>query len=191
LSVYGRRAGNQLRTLGSFVGITSFPGLRETPARFHNAFHLAALVLAFAREEQPLPALFELTISALRLLEEADDDEAQALGLGYEAMVLTHLGFGPELTRCVECERPARNIQVTRLSGLRGGLLCRNCRHRDQRAVQVSGLAVASLVGLCSGPLVRALGLPPDPRLRREIRGALDGWTTTVLDRPLRTARHV
>lgn len=188
VTLYARRPGTELRTLGSFVGISHFPGLRETPARFHAAAHAAALVLAFAREEQPLPELFELTVSLLRLLEEAGDDAAQALALGYEAMLLRHLGFGPELTRCVKCERPARNIRVTRLSPARGGLLCRVCSPDDARAARLSGLAVASLVGLSEGPLTRTAGLPVDRELRAELREALDRWTTYVLDRPLRTA---
>jgi len=101
LGVYARRPGAGLRTLASFRAQTNFPELRRRLSRFHAAEHARALVLAFAREEQAAEDLFELTVSLLRLLEAADDDEAVALGLGFEAMLLGLSGFAPELTRCV------------------------------------------------------------------------------------------
>jgi len=191
LVLYGRRGTNQLRTLASFTGITQFAGLRRRLGRFHNAIHASALLLGFAREEQPHPDLFELTVSLLRLLEQADDDDADALGLAYETMLLRLVGFHPELTRCVECGRAARNITRTRLSPRHGGLLCRGCRSADPEAAALTGRAVASLVGLGRGPLARATGLPADRRLRHELREGLDRWTTAVLDRPLRTAQYL
>lgn len=191
LELYSRRAGADLRTLGSFQTREVFPGLRKSLARFHAACHVAGLLLAFTREELPLPALYSLSISVLRLLAEADRDDAEALLLGFEAMLLTYSGHAPELTRCVVCERPARRVVSARLSPLLGGLLCRRCRGRARDGVEVTGESVACLARLAEGPLVRATGLPPRVELRAMLRRALDAWTTTVLDRPLRTAAFV
>ena len=187
LGLYPRRPGAGLRTLASFRVVTHFPGLRRRLPRFHAAEHARALVLAFAREEQACPELFHLTLSLLGMLEVSVEHEAPALGLGFEAMVLAEAGFAPELTRCVRCERPARNVHTARLSVLRGGLLCRSCRGEDPGAPEVSGRAVATLVSLGKGPLVHAARLPADAELRGEVAGALDSWTSAILDRRLDT----
>lgn len=189
--VYPRRAGADLRTLGAFHTTTYFPKLRESLARFHGACHVLALVLAFSREESADPDAFDLAVSALRILEAADDAQAQAVALAFEAMTLRHAGFFPELTRCVACGRPARNVTTARLSSLRGGLLCRACAAEDASAPHVTGAVAAALESLSLGPLAAALTLAPDRALRRGLRAALDRWTTNVLDRPLRTSESV
>ncbi len=187
LGLYARRPGAGLRTLASFRVETNFPELRRSLPRFDAAEHVRALVVSFAREEQASPVLFELTIAALRLIEVADELAAPALALGFEAMLLHVAGFFPEVTRCVRCEREARNVHTTRLSVLRGGLLCRRCRGEDPGAPEIDGRTVAALVTLGAGPLVQAARLPADPGLRRAIAQALDAWTSCILDRRLPT----
>ncbi len=184
--IYGRKKSADLRTLASYAVRSHFPGLRERLPRFHAAMHIAALLLGFLREEQPQEPLFDLSLSALRLLEEATDADAAALTSGFEAMLLVSTGFAPELAACVECGRAARNVESARLSPSRGGLLCRGCRGSDARAGTISGRAIPVLRALAEGPLVRARNLPADPALRREVREALTIWTSALLDRRLR-----
>jgi len=187
LGVYARRPGAGLRTLASFRVETNFPELRRSLARFDAAEHVRALILSFAREEQEAPLVFELAVAALALIAAADEVAATALALGFEAMLLQLSGFFPEVTRCVRCDREARNIHTTRISALRGGLLCRRCRGEDPGAPEIDGRTVAALVTLGAGPLVQAARLPADPDLRRAISRALDAWTSSILDRRLPT----
>lgn len=189
--VYPRRAGAELRTLGGFSAATHFPGLRESIPRFHAASHVLALLLAFTREEAPDPFVFELSVAALRLLEVASGGEAPALGTFFEAMLLRHAGFLPDLQQCALCGKPARNVTSARLSPLRGGLLCRDCAGEDAQAVRVTGAVVAALRTASSGPLAAALRSAPDAATQRGLREALDAWTTVVLDRPLRTSEFL
>jgi DNA repair protein RecO (recombination protein O) len=189
--VYPRRPGAELRTLGGFSTATHFPGLRERIPRFHAASHVLALLLAFTREEAPDPFVFELAVGALRLLEVADDTQAPAIGTTFEAMLLRHAGFLPDLTQCALCGKPAKNVTTTLLSPLRGGLLCRGCAPEDPTAVRVSGAVVAALRAASSGPLAAALRFAPDAATARGLREALDAWTTVVLDRPLRTSQFL
>ncbi|MCE9635143.1 MAG: DNA repair protein RecO [Planctomycetes bacterium] len=188
--VYARRGSAELRVIGTFDVTDHFPGIRGRIARFHAAAHVGAILLAFTHEEQPLPHLYDLAVSALRLLESADDDAAGAVAVGFEAMTLRLLGFGPELGRCVVCEKPARNIVTARLSAARGGLLCSKCRSEDARAPILTGPQVVALRALCDGPLVRARDVAGEAPVRRAVRDALDKWSETFLDRPLRTARR-
>jgi len=189
--VYARRPGADLRTLGGFTTTTHFPRLRERLARFHAASHVLALLLAFTREEAPVPIVFDLAVAALALVESADDETADAFVLGFEAMLLHDAGFFPDLARCVVCAKPAKNVATARLSPSRGGLLCRTCAPDDPRAATVRGATVAALARIGLGPLADAARLADDAELRRELRAALDLWTTHVLDRPLRTARFL
>ncbi len=187
VGLYARRPTAGLRTLSSFDGRTHFPGLRERIARFDAAEHVRALLLGFLREEQPAPEVFELALAALRMIEVANDSQSGAIATGFEAMLLSASGFLPELTQCVRCERPARNVKLARLSVLRGGLLCRACRGEDPGAPEVSGRTVATLHGLAAGPLARAVRLPAEPELRGEVQEVLERWTSSVLDRRLAT----
>lgn len=189
--LYPRRPGAEIRTLGGFSTTTHFPHLRESLVRFHTASHVMALVLAFTREEAPDPDVFDLAASSLAMIESADDAGAESVGIGFEAMTLRHGGFFPELARCAACGKPARNVRTARLSALRGGLLCRECVAEDPRAPSVRGATVAALGDLGVGPLAAAASRSAEPALRRDLRAALDAWTTHVLDRPLRTARFL
>jgi DNA repair protein RecO (recombination protein O) len=189
--VYPRRPGAELRTLGGFSASTHFPGLRERIARYHAATHVLALLLAFTREEAPDAFVFDLAVSALRLLEVADDEQAPAVGTGFEAMLLRHAGFLPDLAQCAVCGKRARNVTTARMSPLRGGLLCRDCATEDPGAVRVSGTVVAALRTASEGPLAAVLRHPPDAATARGLREALDAWTTVVLDRPLHTSRFL
>lgn len=186
--VYARKPSSDLRTLGAFRATEHFPGIRDRIARFHAASHVGAFVLGYTQEEQPHPTLFDLAVAALRMIERADDVQSDAAVLGFEAMALGLLGLAPVLTRCVVCGKEARNVRTTRLSAVKGGLLCTPCRGEDPRATPLSGDAATALRELADGPLVRALARPPAADVRREIRTALDRWTEMHLDRPLRTA---
>lgn len=189
-AVYARRGAAELRVIGSFDVTEPLAGLRRRIARFAAGNHVAAILLAFTQEDQPHPELWDLAAAALRLACEADDDGADALAVGFEAMALRVLGFAPELGRCVNCARPARNVRTARLSALRGGLLCSACRGEDRRGVELTGGEIAALRGLAAGPLLDAAGHARDPSVRRSLRDALDRWSETLLDRPLRTARR-
>jgi DNA repair protein RecO (recombination protein O) len=188
--VYARRGAAELRVIGAFDVTDHLPGLREGLGRFHAANHVAALLLAFTREEQPAPDLVDLAASSLRLIASAPDADAEAAALGFEAMALGLLGFGPELSRCVVCGKPARNVVTARLSSARGGLLCTGCRREDPRAPELSGAEVRVLRDLSDGPVVRAAEIAGDPAVRRALREALDRWSEMHLDRPLRTSRR-
>lgn len=188
--IYARRGAAELRVVGAFDVTEHFPGIRAQLSRFHAAAHVAAVVLAFTHEEQPAPELFDLAVAALRLISEAGDEAAEAMAVGFEAMALRFLGFGPELSRCVACEKAARRIVTARLSPRHGGLLCSSCRQEDVRAPELTGAEVEALRVLCEGPLVRAPSVASDPAVRRGLRDALDRWSEMLLDRPLRTARR-
>jgi DNA repair protein RecO (recombination protein O) len=189
--VYPRRPGSDLRTLGSFSTTSHFPGLRRSVERFHVASHVVALLLAFTREEEAVPEVFDLTMGTLALLEHVAGADALAVGLAFEAKLLRLAGFFPELTRCVACGKPARNVTTARLSPLRGGLLCRDCVAENPDAPRITGAAVAALRLLADEPLTSAVEIPAEPRLRNGLRDALDAWTATVLDRRLPTAKFV
>jgi recombinational DNA repair protein (RecF pathway) len=105
-------------------------------------------------------------------------------------MALRLLGFAPELSRCVVCEKPARNVVKARVSALRGGLLCSACRGEDPRGPELTGAQLAALRALGDGPIVGAPAAASDAPTRRALRDALDRWSETLLDRPLRTARR-
>ncbi|MFH1092469.1 MAG: DNA repair protein RecO, partial [Pseudomonadota bacterium] len=99
--------------LGSEVGLLTRAGL---------ALELAE---AFAAPLDPAPELFRLLIWCLeRLDRNLRPDETLII---YKLKLLTLAGFGPHLTSCAVCGRPAEEIQAGSLKTDQSGLACRDC----------------------------------------------------------------
>lgn len=132
-----QRAGAQLFTYADFLlyhGRTldtvnqaspkeSFPHLWGDLEKTLAATALAELLDIGTLPGQPHPELFTLTLSSFFLL---DYLEPTLLQSAYTLRLLTHLGYRPKLSECVECGRPVRGERFF-LSAEDGGVVCSEC----------------------------------------------------------------
>lgn len=123
--------------------IDLYAGLRSDLDRLYAAQYAAEVTAAMVEEADPHPGLFDALISLLEAL--AAGGDPLPLLAGYQAALLTVLGFWPDLTRCVRCDRPAPPGRAGYFSAHQGGLICRDCIHRVAEKCKVSGRILDAL----------------------------------------------
>jgi len=155
--------------------------------------HLQAIAMYFlemvdklADSESPSAGLYTFLLQALKQLEAGTDP--QVLKIMVELKVLAAAGYRPVWERCVFCRRTEGPF----LASVRhGGLLCLDCRGRDEQALALSPSAVKLLRLFQDVPLHR-LG---QVRVREETKELLARLTRLFvdeyLDLPLKSAEFL
>lgn len=110
-------------------------------------------LLAKATDENlPVPALFPLTISYLNEVDKIGEilyEYLAALTAAHILKTSSYLGFRPELTHCVRCERERKleNIDIpTFFSYSDGGVLCSRCANNDSSISQAALMLAHKLI---------------------------------------------
>lgn len=97
-------------------------GIRESWSRLQLAGHVAEIANKMGEEKHPDPELYDLTLEALKRLNEGRVDAV----LRFKAGLLDHMGVFPELGACVGCGTTKVRGQV-HLDEPGGGFLCGDC----------------------------------------------------------------
>ncbi|MEO5768521.1 MAG: DNA repair protein RecO [Polyangia bacterium] len=179
------RGGSELLTLERFDVTTSYPSLGSDVARMGEAAYVAELLAKLCAPRQAEPALFELTLAFLGLLD-AEGAHPTRLRV-FELALLGKLGFAPVLEECAACGRDDLSTRDTidvRFIPDRGGVVCLACAGRGRPMRPVVRLALAHL---SRAPLAEALGLPLPADVARGCREALQELIAIHLSAPLRS----
>ncbi len=180
VEVKGR--GKGLYWLNYSVLLEGFEGIMEEVERFTYGNLLLEMVHTLTGEGYPVPGLFHLLLSYTRELSRTH--RAGALTLLYAFRLLSILGYGPHLSRCVRCGRPSEPLFHLR----EGGLVCRDC---GEGAVRVSpGLVRSIKVGLAF-PLRAIPRITVSGDQMEEGFGLLEGFIEYHLQRRLKTFRFI
>ncbi len=153
---------------------------------YGHACHYAEMFLRMTEERQENEAAFDLLASSLQLLDDGIDPFA--VTRHFELVLLTLLGFKPELYRCLGCETDLA-AERNALSHRLGGMLCPRCTGDDAGAFPLSINAQKYLRTLDRSGLAAAVRLPIDPSLRNELEGALSGYIRYYAERDLQSLR--
>lgn len=131
----------ELQTLGGFELERSRQRLGDDLLRFAGASILAELVLQ-TRAEAADPDLYLHLCTAMNALEAAPAGSAEGIALASAWSTLTHLGFGPELDRCVHCgaELP-EDAERAFFEYAAGGTTCDSCAGAQGRWLPARALA--------------------------------------------------
>lgn len=127
--------GKNLDILISASILENFKNLRKNLVKTSYAFFLAELVDSFCQENQPHPEVFDLLLENFRYLDRTKKTSSKLLPWFSWRLVFI-LGFGPQLTYCVECQKklePKQNF----LSFSKGGILCEKCSHFDKMSLGI------------------------------------------------------
>lgn len=153
---------------------------------YAHACHFVEMLLRMTEERQENEAVFTLLSSSLQLLDDGIDPFA--VTRHFELVLLTLLGFKPELYRCLNCEEPL-TAERNALSHRMGGMLCPRCVGVDAGAFPLSINAQKYLRTLERSGLATAARLPVDAGLRNELEGALAGYIRFHAERDLQSLR--
>ena len=199
--------GRNLDIITQAEAMRPFHGIRDDLWKAAYASYSAELVDRFTEERLENRAVFTLLLEALAYLdsvpvmaqpgeiresaEDAVTSAAVELSMrNFEAQLLGHLGYAPELTDCTECHArivPGEN----RFSPSAGGVLCESCGDLQPSARVVSVNAIKALRLLSQEPfgVFRRLRLPDD--VAREVEGALRSQVNYILERQPRTTEFL
>ena len=166
----------------------SFPELRYDLERLARATYFCELLdrMTLDRDASAAEALFELTLSALTLLQRADS-YLDAVVHAFELHLLAILGYAPVLDHCVKCGEPLEHRQVG-FSPVLGGTLCNRDRYQSDDAVTLSQDALHLLQSLLNPESETILLLRPTARTASEVDRALRWFVRARVDRDLKSA---
>jgi DNA repair protein RecO (recombination protein O) len=188
--------GRNLDIITQSQTINGFLALKSDLWRMACGLYILELIDAFTIEGGENPALFDLLLDILNQLSEPNSNEA-ALRY-FELHLLHHLGYRPQLRRCVSCDSPLKPV-VNFFSISKGGLLCPNCnsaeayRYEQIEAISlkpplplsVRALKVLRLWQSCD--YVTARRVRTKPELSLELERILHEYIRYILQRELKS----
>ena len=178
--------GRDLDVVTSVETIDQHPSLRTDIDAFGHAAHFAELVRDLTKERQSNPRVYELLSSSLSLLDDGIDPWHVARH--FELGLLVTLGYGPEIVRCVNCQRDLKAVPNPFSSSL-GGMLCPDCAGLDPGAILLSVNAQKYLRMLARSGLSSVIGLNPSAPERHEIGQVMLAYLRHVGERDFNSLR--
>jgi len=178
--------------------VTSADSLRRFPAIATDFDALAAgmaaneLLLAFMEENDPHPAAYGLYAELLGLLGPPAPQRSLLLLAAFELQLMELLGYRPDLTACVACDRPlARSTDVAGLHIEGGQVICVQCDGTvSGRVRRLSGPAWQLLGTLQERPLAEVAVLGQvDEGILGNVRLALRDYVGWRAERDLKAQR--
>ena len=179
--------------------VHAFPAVKAGYDSTARGLYIAELLDAFCPLASPNPALFNLALQTLHVLNDhandhaagsrLDDDARSELPLRYFDLQLLNLsGFLPELYQCVACG-DALLPERHRYAAGAGGALCPDCAPPPDVAVRPLPLGALKVLRLLhrtpSAGELPPLSLPPP--VLRAVRGILSATLQYWIDRPVQS----
>lgn len=188
--------GRNLDIITQSETMNGFLALKSDLWRMACGLYLLELVDCFTAEGGESRSVFQLLLTTLNEL--SDPGSSEIILRYFELHLLHHLGYRPQLRRCVGCDSQLRAV-VNFLSSGKGGLLCPGCSakealHAEQTViipsrlplpVSVEALKVLRLWQRCDCATARRVRLQPE--LSRELERTLQEYITHILQRELRS----
>ncbi len=157
LTAYVRET-RDLQTFKEFAVEEAGASLGKDVLRFAGASVLAEIVLLHAGPD-PSPRVFERLTHALRRIEAEPRPGIIGVVLAEGWMLVTTLGYEPQIDLCVQCGRGLGTSEVSRFDFAAGGVLCSDCAF-DHSGPLVGPGARQQLAALLQGTAPEELGKP-------------------------------
>lgn len=178
--------GRTLEVVSQGQTIENFLLIRNDLKLTVQAIYLVELTDAFTSERIENYPVYKLLLDSLHLL--ARVPNAEILFRYFELQLLGHVGYEPQLYKCLNCKariEPVENF----FSASGGGILCPNCAHTEPvvQPISVDALKVARL--LQRGDLSTANRVRLSSDLSRELERIMQGYIRYLLERELKSTR--
>jgi DNA repair protein RecO (recombination protein O) len=160
--------------------------LRADLDAYGHASHMVELVNRLTEERQEAVIVYELLAGSLQLLAEGIDP--YHVTRHFELALLNHVGFRPELLRCVECREPLTQAPHPFMAEL-GGFLCEQCQPRGVALRHITVDAQKYLRAVERSGLGATVSLQLTAALRGEIERLLSDYLRHVSERDLASLR--
>ncbi len=141
--IFYEKEGRGLQIISDCALEESFQEIRENLSQMAYASYFAELVERGVRGKEEARGLFQLLLTAFRLLKKGV--EPALVARSFEMRLLKILGYSPHLTDCVSCRGKVEGHKL-KFSSSRGGILCSRCGDNHQETADISP-GILSLMG--------------------------------------------
>jgi DNA repair protein RecO (recombination protein O) len=188
--------GRNLDIITQSQTINGFLALKSDLWRMACGFYILELIDSFTVEGGENRPLFDLLLDVLKQLSDPGGNEA--LLRYFELHLLHHLGYRPQLRRCVVCDSPLKPA-VNFFSPGKGGLVCPRCNSEENnRYEQIDAISFNPSIPFSVGALkvlrlwqscdyVTARRVKIKPELSAELARILHEYIRYILQRELKS----
>jgi len=188
--------GRNLDIITQSQTINGFLALKSDLWRMACGLYILELIDSFTVEGGENRPLFDLLLDILTQL--SDPGSNEALLRYFELHLLHHLGYRPQLRRCVSCDSPLKPV-TNLFSPSKGGLVCPNCNAEENNCQEqidaisfnpsipfsVGALKVLRLWQSCDYATARRVKIKPE--LSAELARILHEYIRYILQRELKS----
>ncbi len=187
--VFIEKSGSALHILTECKLLEDFTGLCHHIARGYGAFFVAELLRSLTEENDPNPALFELTLRTLKMLNETR--RPNVVLHAFEMRLLGLIGLLPRLDRCVWCGGELGTTDEVAFAADAGGTVCPKCTGSVPERIYVSRGALAVLNKLAATPLNKVERLRISGKIAKDVRKALARLWMHIMGREPRMLKYL
>jgi len=164
--------------------IDGFLSLKSDLWRMAYGLYVLELVDSFTEENSENHSLFDLLLDVLHQLCQADNHEI--VSRYFELHLLHHLGYRPQLRRCVSCNSPLKPV-INFFSSSQGGVLCPHCSQKEPISLHLSvnALKILRLWQTCDYATATRVNLKSE--LSLELEQVMQGYIKYLLQQEVKS----
>jgi len=176
--------GRNLDIITQSQTVDGFSKLRGDLWCISCGFYILELIDVFTTESSPNEPLFDLLLDTLKNLSPSNGDETVLRY--FELQLLHHLGYRPQLHKCVVCSSSLKPGLIFFSPG-QGGALCPECNHAEfaSRAISIDALKVLRLWQDCNYSTASRVKM--SSKLSSELRQLMQEYITYLLQREVKS----
>lgn len=184
------------RNIDLIVGsdtIDSFNNLRSDLSKTSIAYYIAELTDKLTPDEHKDTRIYELLVKTFRRINQDKFPISNfqfsmvLITRFFEVKLMNYLGYSPELYKCVHCNKKI-DSNSNYFSSFLGGILCKNCRNYDKRAIRISTDAIKILRFLQKNDLDN---VKINRKALREIEEVLRDFIVFILEKELKSTEFI
>jgi DNA repair protein RecO (recombination protein O) len=135
------------RGMGKITGSiveNNFSGIKGDFDLLEKVFYVFKILERIIAEQEKDEKIFELIVGFLKGMEktEGQKDKTEIITLGFLFKVLSELGYQLEMGSCVNCGKKLKSVENNYFSISRGGVLCGDCQHLENKRIKVSNESI-------------------------------------------------
>ena len=184
-------AGKNLDVVTEVETIETFKNVKDDFGKVCYGFHLAEIVNEFLADNQGGTEIFNLLLDTLRLIDKSKDQrETKKLLCAFELKLLDHIGFRPQLDRCLICDVDVRNGNRL-ISPEFGGVVHTSCSVNTlfTKPISSNGLKVLKFFQREDWPKIERLVVPTN--LNSELEQISLFYLEYLLEKELKSSKFI
>lgn len=182
-SIFSLAEGRSLDVVTEAETVNPFKNIRGDLEKVGLGYYMAEFVNEFIRKGQTHYPLFRLLLMALSLLDDSEVSRGSLLVRSFELKALRHLGFAPEMRRCVICGGSLTWASENGFSPENGGVTCAHCLQEGGFMLEKSTLDLLRDLSVLPWKKVTRIKLCERPV--RQVEGVAQAYVEYVLEKRL------